>query len=280
MLPFEKITLNDIVSEVHDGTLLGIPADYSGVPMTFTKELIKKKVKNLKLYCLPLTTIQGDMLIGSGCVTEIEAAAVSLGEFGQASRFQDAVINQKIKVKDSTCPALHAQLQATEKSVPFMPLRGIIGSDLLDYRDDWKVIKNPMEFSGKEGEEIILLPAVQLDVLVFHATKSDKNGNIQIGRRRELATLAHASKKVFVTVEEIVDEDFYENEVNAAATLPALYIDGIAVSKNGAWPCGLTGKYNPDLEELKNYSLAAKNQNTFDSYMRVFLNSDNLKAAQ
>ena len=73
---------------------------------------------------------------------------------------------------------------------------------------------------------------------------------------------------------------FYENEVNAAATLPALYIDGIAVSKNGAWPCGLTGKYNPDLEELKNYSLAAKNQNTFDSYMRVFLNSDNLKAAQ
>ena len=43
MLPFEKITLNDIVSEVHDGTLLGIPADYSGVPMTFTKELIKKK---------------------------------------------------------------------------------------------------------------------------------------------------------------------------------------------------------------------------------------------
>ena len=35
-----------------------------------------------------------------------------------------------------------------------------------------------------------------------------------------------------------------------------------------------------DLEELKNYSLAAKNQNTFDSYMRVFLNSDNLKAAQ
>ena len=144
MLPFEKITINEIVSEIHHGTLLGIPADYSGVPMTFTKELIKKKVKNLKLYCLPLTTIQGDMLIGSGCVSEVEAAAVSLGEFGQAPRFQDAVINQKIKVKDSTCPALHAQLQATERSVPFMPLRGIIGSDLLKFRNDWKVIENPM----------------------------------------------------------------------------------------------------------------------------------------
>ncbi len=176
MLPFEKLNVDEIVSEIYDGTLLGIPADYSGVPMTFTKKLIKKKVKNLKLYCLPLTTIQGDMLIGSGCVDEIEAAAVSLGEFGQAPRFQDAVINQKIKVKDSTCPALHAQLQATERSVPFMPLRGIIGSDLLKFRNDWKVIENPMKNSGKEGEEIILLPAVQLDVLVFHATKADKNG--------------------------------------------------------------------------------------------------------
>ncbi len=280
MLPFEKMSVNEIVSEVHDGALLGVPADYSGVPMSFTKELIKKKIKNLKLYCLPLTTIQGDMLIGSGCVAEIEAAAVSLGEFGQAPRFQDAVINQKIKVRDSTCPALHAQLQATEKSVPFMPLRGIIGSDLLKYRDDWKVIENPMKNSGKVGEEVILLPAVQLDVLVFHATKADKNGNIQIGRRRELATLAHASKKVFVTVEEFTDEDFFQSEVHASASLPALYVDGIAESANGAWPCGLTEKYSPDFDELKTYSLAARNQSSFDSYMKGFLNAENLQAAQ
>ena len=280
MLPFEKLNIDEIVSEIKDGTLLGIPADYSGVPMTFTKDLIKKKVKNLKLYCLPLTTIQGDMLIGSGCVDEIEAAAVSLGEFGQAPRFQDAVINQRIKVKDSTCPALHAQLQATERSVPFMPLRGIVGSDLSKYRNDWQIIKNPMKNSGKEGEEIILLPAVQLDVLVFHASKADRNGNIQIGRRRELATLAHASKKVFVTVEEFVEEDFFENEVKASATLPALYVDGIAESKNGAWPCGLTGKYEPDYEELKTYSFAARNHDSFESYMKGFLNSENLQAAQ
>ena len=46
-------------------------------------------------------------------------------------------------MKDATCPALHAALQAAEKGVPFMPLRGLIGSDVLKYRDDWKVIDNP-----------------------------------------------------------------------------------------------------------------------------------------
>ena len=153
MKQFDELSLLEIVDEVKDGDLIGIPADYSGVPMEFTKELIKKGVKDLKLYCLPLTTIQGDMLIGSGCVSEVEAAAVTLGEFGLAPRFSEAVESGKIIIKDSTCPALHAQLQATEKSVPFMPLRGIIGSDIQKYRKDWQVIENPMKFSGNKNTE-------------------------------------------------------------------------------------------------------------------------------
>ena len=267
MESFDKLSLNDIVHQVEDGFILGIPADYSGVPMEFTKQLIKKGVKNLKLYCLPLTTIQGDMLIGSGCVSEIEAAAVTLGEFGLAPRFSEAVENGSILIKDSTCPALHAQLQATEKSVPFMPLRGVIGSDIQKHRQDWCVINNPMKTSGIENEPILLLPAVQLDILVFHASCCDKNGNIQIGRRRELATLAHASKKVFVTVEKIVETDFFDNELSASTALPALYIDGISVVKNGAWPCSLPGLYPADNKELKKYSLAAKTKEGFDEYM-------------
>jgi glutaconate CoA-transferase subunit A len=42
-------------------------------------------------------------------------------------------------VRDATCPAVHTALQATEKGVPFMPLRGVLGSDLLKSRQDWKV---------------------------------------------------------------------------------------------------------------------------------------------
>jgi glutaconate CoA-transferase subunit A len=253
--------------------LIGIPADYSGVPMSVTIEIIKNKIKDLRLYCLPLTTIQGDMLIGSGCVNEIETAAVTLGEYGQAPRFQDAIENSKIKIKDSTCPALHAQLQATEKSVPFMPLRGILGSDLYENRNDWSVINNPMN-SDTNDEKIVILPAVQLDILIFHASKADINGNVQIGRRRELATLAHASKKVYVTVEEIVDENFFDSELKAAATLPSLYVDGISLARNGAWPCGLTDCYEIDGNEMSKYAKSAKYQETFDEYMRNFISQN------
>ena len=275
MVNFTQLTVKDIAKEVKDNCLLGIPADYSGVPMSVTIEIIKNKVKGLRLYCLPLTTIQGDMLIGAGCVNEIETAAVTLGEYGQAPRFQDAIENSKINIKDSTCPALHAQLQATEKSVPFMPLRGILGSDLYKNRNDWSVIDNPMNYSNTNDEKIVILPAVQLDILIFHASKADINGNVQIGRRRELATLAHASKKVYVTVEEIVDEDFFDCELKAAATLPSLYVDGISLAKNGAWPCGLTDYYDIDTNEMSKYAKAAKYQETFDEYMRDFISQNN-----
>ncbi len=65
------------------------------------------------------------MLIGAGCVETLETSAVSLGEFGPAPRFTAAILAGTIRMMDATCPALHAQFQAAEKGVPFMPLRGL-----------------------------------------------------------------------------------------------------------------------------------------------------------
>ena len=261
---FERLTLKEIAAAIPDGALLGVPADYSGVPMAATRALIARGARDLRLYCLPLTTIQGDMLIGAGCVASIEAAAVTMGEFGLAPRFTEAFLNGGIEMLDSTCPALHSQLQATEKGVPFMPLRGVIGSDIAANRPDWQVIDSPF---GNAPDPILLLPAVKLDVVLFHAPYADRDGNIFIGRRREIATLVHAASKVLVTVEKIVDTSLYDTEASAACALPAFYVDGIAVAENGAWPCGLTDIYPPDADEFRKYTLAAKTEAGFATYL-------------
>ena len=132
---------------------------------------------------------------------------MSLGEFGPAPRFTAAITAGTITMKDATCPALHAALQAAEKGVPFMPLRGLIGSDVLKYRDDWKVIDNPF---GND-DPIVLLPAIKPDVALFHAPMADRDGNVWIGRQRELATMAHAAEKTIVTVEKIHDGNLLDD---------------------------------------------------------------------
>lgn len=260
----DHISVEEIAAAIPDGALMGVPADYSGVPMAVTRALIARGARALRLYCLPLTTIQGDMLIGAGCVEGVEAAAVTMGEYGLAPCFSRAVEGGTIAMSDSTCPALHTQLQAVEKGVPFMPLRGLLGSDIEAHRPDWRTMQNPFT---NETDPVLILPARPLDVTVFHAPYADSDGNVFIGRQRELATLTHASREVFVTVEKIIEGSLFETEAKAAGALPAFNISAIAEAPRGAWPMGLTDQYDPDAEALRHYVKMARTQDGFAAYL-------------
>src|ERR1700749_3260108 len=150
-------TLFEALAPIADGCMLAVPRESSGAPMAATRALIRRGVKRLHLVALPTSTLQADLLIGAGAIDTLETSAVSLGEFGPAPRFTDAMVNGRIRMLDATCPALHAAFQDAEKGVPFMPLRGIVGSDVLKFRPDWRVIDNPFGNS----DPIVLLPAIK-----------------------------------------------------------------------------------------------------------------------
>src|SRR5499433_659719 len=236
-LPVIAPTIEDALTPIHDGIMLAVPREVAGVPMEATRALIRRGVKNLHLVALPTSSLQVDLLIGANAIATLETSAVSLGEFGPAPRFTDAMLNGRIRMLDATCPALHAAFQAAEKGVPFMPLRGILGSDVLKYRPDWRVIDNPFaNASFAEGDPIVLLPAIKPDVALIHAPMADRAGNVWIGRQRELATMAHAADKTVVTVEKIVDGDLLDDPTLAAGTLPGFYVESVAVAERGSWP--------------------------------------------
>lgn len=256
-------TLDDALAPIQDGCLLVVPREVAGVPMAATRALIRRGVKNLHLVALPTSSLQADLLIGAGCVATLETSAVSLGEYGPAPRFSAAITGGTITMKDATCPALHAALQATEKGVPFMPLRGLIGSDVLKYRDDWKVIDSPFG----NNDPIVLLPALKPDVALFHAPMADRFGNIWIGRQRELATMAHAAARTIVTVEKIYDGDLLADPELAAGTLPGFYIENIALAERGSWPLPLPDHYKTDGEHLALYARMAATAEGFSEYL-------------
>src|SRR4029079_12137091 len=185
-MPTIARSLDDALAPIRDGCVLAVPRESTGVAMAATRSLIRRGIKRLSLIALPTSSLQADLLIGAGCVETIETSAVSLGEFGAAPRFTAAIRGGTIRIKDATCPALHAAFQASEKGVPFMPLRGLIGTDVLKNRPDWKVVDNPFEDSHETSDPIVLLPAIRPDVALFHAPMADRDGNVWIGRQREL----------------------------------------------------------------------------------------------
>jgi len=266
MLQAEK-PLEEALAVIRDGCLLVVPREVSGVPMAATRALIRRGVKRLHLVALPTSSLQADLLIGAGCVATLETSAVSLGEFGPAPRFSAAVTAGTITMKDATCPALHAALQASEKGVPFMPLRGLIGSDVLKYRGDWKVMDSPFG----DADPIVLLPAIKPDVALIHAPMADRDGNVWIGRQRELATMAHAAARTVATVEKIHDGNLLDDPVLAAGTLPGFYVESVAIAERGAWPLGLPDHYAADAEHLALYAKMAASEQGFAEYLDKYV---------
>ncbi|SFT56313.1 CoA transferase [Mesorhizobium sp. YR577] len=256
--------LEALARQIEPGMRIALPVDYAGVSMAMTMPIICHGAGELDLVCVPTGGLQVDMLVGAGLVRSVETSAVSLGEAGGAPRFNQAVKDGAIGLRDATCPAIHAGLMAAQKGSPFTAMRGLIGTDVLKNREDWRIIDNPF---AESGDPIVLIPAIHPDIAIFHAPMADRFGNVWIGRRRELAAMAYASKMTFVTVERIVDESLLASETLAAGTLPALYVSEIAVAPRGAWPYGLWGEYSTDTVELLRYAKAARTAEGFAAYM-------------
>jgi len=262
-MPLIANSVDEAVAGITDGAMLIVPRESSGVPMEATRALVRRGVKNLHLVALPTSTLQADMLIGAGCVETLETSAVSLGEFGPAPRFTAAILGRTIRMKDATCPALYASVQAAEKGVPFIPLRGLIGSDILAHRPDWRVIDNPYG----NNDPIVLLPAIKPDVALFHAGMADRFGNVFIGRDRELSTMAHAASRTIATVEKLYDGNLMDDPALSAGTVPGFYVDTVAIAPRGAWPLPLLDHYPADGAHLAEYAKLAATAEGFARYL-------------
>ncbi len=257
------VDLETLASRVPDGARLAIAKEESGAALAAALALVRRGVRNLHLVCVPVSGIEADLLIGAGCVATIETSAISLGEFGPAPRFTEAVRSGKVRIIDATCPAIYAGLQAGQKGIPFMPLRGIVGSDLLEHRSDWRVIDNPFA----EGDRIVAVSAIVPDIALFHAPAADRHGNVFLGRDRDGLLLAHASRATLVTVERIVEGNLLEDAARAGSVLPALYVTQVAHVVRGAWPAGLAGHYRTDADVLSRYARLARSEAGFSAML-------------
>jgi glutaconate CoA-transferase, subunit A len=264
----------ELAARIPDGAKVAIGVDNTGVAMETTRAMIRRGVRGLHLVCVPVAGLQADMLIGAGCVATLETSAITFGEYGVPYRFHDALKRGTLKMMDATCPAIYAAMEAGRKDIPFIPLRGLLGSDLVEHRPDWKTIDNPFAPEGAKDDPILLLPAIRPDVALIHAPYADRNGNIFIGRRRDFALMAQASKQgALVTVEEVRDIDLMASEETAAGVLPAIYVEATAVAQHGAWPLGLPDSYEIDEAHFRRYGELARTADGFARYLDEFVHS-------
>jgi glutaconate CoA-transferase, subunit A len=146
--------------------------------------------------------------------------------------------------------------------VPYIPVIGLVGTDLLKRRDD--MILAPDPFDNRTVS--VVAKAMRPDVAVFHAHKADRHGNVSFGYAVEATILAEASKHVIVTAEEIVDRI---TEKDAVGTfLPSILVNAVVQARFGAHPGGLTGRYGADRAHMMRYVAASRDDDAFAAYLK------------
>jgi len=149
--------------------------------------------------------------------------------------------------------------------VPYVPIIGLVGTDLLKRRDDMVIAADP--FDGKI--KTVVAKALRPDVAIFHAQVADRQGNVSCGYEAEVVILAEASQHVIVTAERIVDR-LTEKEASGAF-IPAIHVDTVAHAPFGAHPAGCAGLYGPDKAHMAQYVAASKEDASFSEYLQTYV---------
>lgn len=265
--------LEEAVEFVEDGFSIGFGGFmFFRRPMAFIRALIKSGKKNLDAYSIN-ANIDLDMLIGAGCTRSVNYAYLGMGQLGLALNFRRAAENALIEVHEYNILGFASALRAANMGLPFLPLRGGFGSDIV--KDlGFKTITCPYT-----RQKLLAVPAFNFDVCVIHAIQADCYGNVQAYSPTESTidyevALARAGKRLIVTVEKVVSPE--EIRKNYDKTILFNYeVDAVIETSHGAHPMSIYPLYDPDVAHLMEYMSCSNDPKTFEKYLTKYVYEPN-----
>jgi glutaconate CoA-transferase subunit A len=207
-----------------------------------------------------------DLLCAAGCASSVSAGYVGYETvLGLAPSYRAAVESGAVVASEHACYTIISGLRAAIQGVPFMPVAGLLGSDLLAARD-FRTVADPYT-----GEQVVAIPAIHPDVAIIHVHEADELGNARInGTLFEDVLMSQAADYVILTAERIVDGSAFAADPSLA-NISSLYVDAVVEAPKGAWPFGCAGEYEPDIEYLTAFVRAGRDHETQRAFIRDYV---------
>jgi len=243
------VSLEEAASFVRDGDSVGIGGStMSRTPMGLIWSLIRAKRRNL-VCSRCITSSDGDLLYGSGVSEHIISSWFSQGIlFGVSKVMRHYVETGKARFDEWSHMAMGMRFRAGAMGVPFMPIRSMLGSDLIAQRPEAKEFDCPFT-----GEKLLLVPALNPDVALIHVQRCDAYGNAQIdGLQFMDIDLARAANRVILTTERIVSNEQIRRAPDQTK-IPFFAVDAVVELPFGCAPHECYGVYEPMMRHMQDY---------------------------
>lgn len=253
------VTLDEAAATIKDGELVGIGGStLSRTPMAMIWAMIRARKKNLSV-CRSIVSSEGDLLFGSGICNNIMTSWFSQGiVWGVSKVMRHHVESGSAIYEEWSHMAMGMGFRAGAMGIPFLPMRSMLGSDLIGRRPEAKTIDCPFT-----GEKLLLIPALNPDVAIIHVPRCDAYGNAQIdGLQFMDIDLAMAAKRVILTTETIVSNDQIRRMPDQTK-IPFFAVEAVVEVPYGAAPHECSGGYEPFFKHMDSYT-ALVNQEPVD----------------
>jgi len=267
--PDKRVTIGDVVAEVRDGMTVGIGGWGSRrKPMALVRALCRSSVRDLRVVSYGGPDV--GLLCRAGKVREVVYAFVSLDSIALEPHFRNARQSGTVQTMELDEGMFLLGLQAAAWRVPFLPTRVGLGSDVLRLNPQLRTVRSPYD----DNEELVAMPALQLDVALIHMHRGDMGGTGQYLNVDPYFDdlFCMAAQRRFMSVERIVDTaDLAKEGPVQSIRVNRLMTDGVVETPNGAHFTECVPDYPRDEAFQRAYAASAKSDEAWDAFRASYI---------
>jgi glutaconate CoA-transferase subunit A len=266
----KRITLKEAVKLIPDGShVFWGGFGFQRPPMAFAHELVRQKKRNLTLYTCG-SEMDLDILSGACVVSRLELAFYAIEGIGLVPNIQRRIREGVVEIEDYSNLAMSLRFFGGALGVPFMPLKSMLGTDLLA-KFKFRPKKAEVMTCPFSGEKVVLVPSVRPDFSIVHVSRVDREGNAQIdGIKGEDVEGARAGKKVIVLAEEIVNSEFIRCQPDQTV-IPNIYVTHVVECPWGSHPMMVYNYYDYDMQHVRMYYDQCKTEEGWQKYCQEYI---------
>lgn len=269
----KRMSIDDVVGELKDGMTIGIGGWGSRrKPMALVRAILRSDLRDLTIVSWGGPDV--GLLARAGKVRKVVYAFVSLDSIPLEPNFQHArqtgAISDVVELDEGM---FLTGLRAAAQRVPFLPTRAGLGSDVLVNQPWLKTVTSPYD----DGEELVAMPALNLDVALVHLNRADAHGNATyLGPDPYFDDLfCMAADRAFLSCEQITDTAGLTVDTPVQRLLVSrMLVDGVVETPNGAHFTSCVPDYDRDEAFQKAYAEAARDAEAWSAFETRFLHGD------
>lgn len=267
------MSIDEVVGELKDGMTIGIGGWGSRrKPMALVRAILRSDLRDLTIVSWGGPDV--GLLARAGKVRKVVYAFVSLDSIPLEPNFQHArqtgTIPEVVELDEGM---FLTGLRAAAQRVPFLPTRAGLGSDVLVNQPWLKTVTSPYD----DGEELVAMPALNLDAALVHLNRADAHGNAAyLGPDPYFDDLfCMAANRAYLSCEQIVDTAGLTVATPVQRLLVSrMMVDGVIETPNGAHFTSCVPDYDRDEPFQKAYAEAARDADAWAAFESRFLQGD------